>query len=112
MQQFAYQSTAYRHIKSKQSAGYWHIKTKTETAGYQRDQDLYQNSTSSKTPTGYQESLNRNIGFSSSPKKTTMGYKSVLNVYINKRGKIHSKSEANRKEYQDKCWLSRGHVIF
>jgi hypothetical protein len=56
--------------------------------------------------------LNRNIGYNGSPKKTTMDHKSVSNMYINKRGKIHSRSEADGKGYQDECWLNQGHVIF
>jgi hypothetical protein len=56
MRPFTYQSTAYRHVKNKQSAGYWHTKIKTETTDHQRGEDLYQDSSSSKTPAGYQES--------------------------------------------------------
>ena len=86
-------------------SGYQHMEIKTETACHQKRSRFISGQHLVKDPSRLSRRLNQNIEFSSSPKKITIDYKSASNMYFNKRGKIHSKSEANRKEYQDRCWL-------
>jgi flagellar basal body rod protein FlgG len=55
MQPFTYQSTAYQHIERKQSAAIGIWKSRQKQHVIKRGQNLYQDSTSSKTPAGYRE---------------------------------------------------------
>jgi hypothetical protein len=87
-------------------SGYRHEEIKTEAACHQKRSRFISGQHLIKDPSRLSKRLSPNIEFSSSPKKITIDYKSASNIYFNKRGKIHSRLEANQKEDQGKCWLS------